>query len=180
MLDFDPDIRVRSMSRGNRQKLGLILALAHQPKLLVLDEPTSGLDPIMQERLKEHLRGMAVDGHTVFFSSHSLSEVQHICDRVAILRGGRLVANEALDTLRGRARRQVIITWGDRTPPARPAPDLLVIHKDETATWHGTLTGAVPDLLAWIGDQPIADLTIGQPDLDTLFQRYYNDQDAMP
>ena len=92
------DLRVRKMSRGMRQKLGLILALAHQPRLLVLDEPTSGLDPLMQDVLTDILRQCVAHGHTVFFSSHTLSEVEQLCDRIAIVRDGEIVADESLDT----------------------------------------------------------------------------------
>ncbi|MFQ5489892.1 MAG: ABC transporter ATP-binding protein [Phycisphaerae bacterium] len=180
LFDLEPDLRVRSMSRGNRQKLGLILALVHRPKILVLDEPTSGLDPIMQERLKHHLRGLAAEGHSIFFSSHSLAEVQHICDRVAILRRGTLVADESLEALRARAGRQVTLTWADCAGPAKPSPDFLEVFEEEATTWHCTLTGKVPDLLSWLADKPVADLTLGQPDLETLFRRYYDDQEVTP
>ena len=102
-FDLDLRVKVRDMSRGMRQKLGLILALAHAPRLLVLDEPTSALDPLMQEVLHDHLRHLAASGHTVFFSSHSLGEVEQLCDRVAIVRDGALVADESLAALRDRA-----------------------------------------------------------------------------
>jgi ABC-2 type transport system ATP-binding protein len=106
-FELDLTVRVRSMSRGMRQKLGLILALVHEPSLLVLDEPTSSLDPLAQDRLYRRLRALAERGHTVFFSSHVLSEVQDLCDRVAIVRSGVLVADETLETLRSRAKREV-------------------------------------------------------------------------
>ena len=99
---FDLDLRtkVRSMSRGMRQKLGLILALAHKPRLLILDEPTVTLDPLMQAEVQRLLREMAAAGHTVFFSSHTLGEVEQLCDRVAMIRDGQLVADESLAALR--------------------------------------------------------------------------------
>ncbi len=110
-FDLDPGVAVQHMSRGMRQKLGLVLALCHRPKLLILDEPTASLDPIMQSRLYEYLRGCAADGRTVFLSSHTLSEVEQLADRVAILRKGQLVAENALANLRGRAKRSVSIAW---------------------------------------------------------------------
>ncbi len=179
MLELEADLPVRSMSRGNRQKLGLILALAHRPKLLVLDEPTTGLDPIMQERLKQHLKSLAADGHTVFFSSHSLGEVQHLCDRVAILRQGELVTSQSLASLRAQAIRQVTITWRDQPPPV-PSSDLLTVDQPAAMVWHCTLNGKVPDLLGYLAGQPVADLAIGQPDLDTLFQHYYREGAIKP
>src|SRR5262245_27893109 len=102
-FELDMTVKVRNMSRGMRQKLGLILAMAHQPRVLVMDEPTASLDPLMQVRLHEHLREQSRQGHTVFFSSHSLSEVEQLCDRVAIVRDGRLVADSTLDELRRQA-----------------------------------------------------------------------------
>ena len=107
------DLPVRRMSRGTRQKLGLVLALAHKPRLLVLDEPTSGLDPVMQGVLAGYLRELATAGHTVFFSSHTLREVETLCDRVAVVRQGRIIADESLETLRGQARRVVQLVFAD-------------------------------------------------------------------
>ncbi|MGB2984570.1 MAG: ABC transporter ATP-binding protein [Phycisphaerae bacterium] len=175
-IDFglDPDVRVRVMSRGMRQKLGLILALAHRPRLLILDEPTASLDPLMQNKLYQHLRTLASTGHTVFFSSHTLSEVEHLCDRVAILREGKLVADETLDALRARARRVVTIRWkasarlGEITTPR-----FVHLLEQRGRLWRATLTEDVMDLVRWSAGQPIEDLSVGQPDLATLFEQYY-------
>lgn len=177
-FDLDPDLRVRSMSRGMRQKLGLILALAHRPRLLVLDEPTASLDPIMQDRLYRHLRTLAAAGHTVFFSSHTLSEVERLCDRVAILREGRLVADETLDALRARARRMVTIRWQSTVKAADIGPlEFLDVFEQQDRQWQATLTGAVMELVRWSANQPIEDLSIGLPDLGSLFQQYYADSE---
>jgi ABC-2 type transport system ATP-binding protein len=171
---LDLDVPVRKMSRGMRQKLGLILALAHRPRLLILDEPTASLDPLMRDQLIEHLRQLASAGHTVFFSSHTLSEVERLCDRVAILREGRLVADEVLDELRATARREVAIRWASGAEDRKvDVPPFLQISERQAHLWRGSLTGPVPQLLAWIHGRPIDDLTIGHPDLDSLFRRYY-------
>jgi len=172
---LERDVPVRKMSRGMRQKLGLILALAHKPRLLVLDEPTSALDPLMQEMLCTRLRALAAEGHTVFFSSHTLSEVDQLCDRVAIVREGRLVADETLEQMRARARRLVTIRWRDGTAVGHPAPAFLDVFERKGRDWKARLTGAVPELLRWSAALPIEDLSVGQPDLATLFQRYYTD-----
>jgi ABC-2 type transport system ATP-binding protein len=161
------------MSRGMRQKLGLLLALAHDPRLLVLDEPTSALDPLTQDRLNQHLRGLAERGHTVLFSSHVLSEVEGLCERVAIIKRGRLVANEALDTLRRRAGRAVTIRWGDGAPDPSAAPPFLTRIEHRPPVWTCALSGAVPELLDWLQGRPVQDLEIGPPDLDSLFMNYY-------
>ena len=175
-LDLDPDVPVRDMSRGMRQKLGLILALAHRPKLLILDEPTASLDPLMQDKLYDHLRALAADGHTIFFSSHTLSEVEHLCDRVAILREGRLVVDETLDALRGRAKRVVTIRWHEGDVPKPPGS--LDVYERRDRQWHASLTGSVMELVRWSAGQPIEDLSIGQPDLTMLFQQYYAHEES--
>ena len=177
-FNLDPDVRVSNMSRGMRQKLGLILALVHRPQLLILDEPTASLDPLMQEKLYQHLRDLAAAGHTVFFSSHTLSEVEHLCARVAILRDGKLVADETLDALRARARRIVTIRWQPEAKLPETGPlAFLDVHERRDREWHATLTGPVTELLQWSARQPLEDLTIGQPDLATLFQQYYVDRE---
>ncbi len=173
-FSLDMAVPVRKMSRGMRQKLGLVLALAHEPRLLILDEPTASLDPLMQEQLLRHLRALAGKGHTVFFSSHTLSEVERLCDRVAILREGRLVADETLETLRSRARRRFTIRWArvEDAADVKPPP-FLAIDERRNRTWDGSLTGQTPELVRWAATQPIEDLTIGHPDLESLFRRYY-------
>ncbi len=173
-FDLDLRVKVRDMSRGMRQKLGLILALAHSPRLLVLDEPTSALDPLMQQVLHDLLRQLAAAGHTVFFSSHSLSEVEQLCDHVAIVRDGEIVANESLDLLRNRAGHDVTIRWRNdaSSAPIEP-PDFLKLTRREGMIWQGTLDGPVPRLVEFLAGKPVEDLSVGRPDLESLFRRYY-------
>ena len=102
---------MRDLSKGNRQKIGLIQAFMHRPSLAVLDEPTSGLDPLVQETFRALVRETADDGRTVFLSSHSLDEVQHVADRVGIIRAGRLVAVESVETLLARSVRHMRLTF---------------------------------------------------------------------
>jgi len=113
------DRAIRELSKGNRQKLGVVQAFMHRPALVILDEPTSGLDPLLQEEFRTLLRETAADGRTVFLSSHSLDEVQHTADRVAIVRGGRLIDVDAVASLRERAVRHVQVTFG---APVDPGP----------------------------------------------------------
>lgn len=170
---LDPDVHVRAMSRGMRQKLGLILALAHRPRLLILDEPTASLDPLMQEKLYRRLRESVAEGRTVFLSSHTLAEVERLCSRVVILREGKVVADDTLDSLRGKARRVVTIQWRDA--PAAPAtsPPFLSILERHPQSWRATLTGSTVELVRWSAGQAIEDLSIEQPDLTALFQAFY-------
>lgn len=176
---LEMSVKVVRMSRGMRQKLGLILALVHEPKLLILDEPTTSLDPLTQERLYDHLRLMARNGHTVFFSSHVLSEVEDLCNRVAILREGRLVTDETIDHLRERAPRAVTIRWQsrDNAEPATP-PAMLTLRRRLGPVWECDLKGKVPELLAWLAGQSIEDVEISRPNLETLFRQYYRGGDA--
>ncbi len=173
-FQLEPDVPVRKMSRGMKQKLGLILAMAHEPQLLILDEPTTALDPLMQYVLYQELRRRAGEGATIFFSSHTLSEVESLCDRVAIIREGALVEDATLGELRASAPRQVVIDWADRdTCMRQSAPDCLKINQREHRRWKATLVGEPRNLLKWGAEQPLDDLTIGAPDLETLFRRYY-------
>jgi len=167
-------VPVRKMSRGMRQKLGLILALAHRPRLLVLDEPTSGLDPLMQEELGSCLRELARAGHTVFFSSHTLSEVEQLCDRVAIVRAGKIVADETLRALHERARRAVTVIFEEAEMARRvEPPGFLEVCERDGKRWSCELTGAAPDLIRWAAGQALEDITIGRPDLESLFRKFY-------
>ncbi len=176
---LDPELRVRKMSRGTRQKLGLILALAHRPKALILDEPTSALDPPMQEAFYQILRERANDGSTVFFSSHTLGEIETLCDRVGILRAGKLVEDEKLEVLRNRAARIVKLCWSDdAVPSASELPEALKLVSEAGSVWKCALVGDLKPMLAWASTQKLADMTISPPDLDGLFREYYQESDA--
>ncbi|MFN0132023.1 MAG: ABC transporter ATP-binding protein [Phycisphaerales bacterium] len=172
-FSLDLSVRVRRMSRGMRQKLGLILALAHDPQLLILDEPSTALDPLMQDQLRDELRTAASRGRTVFFSSHSLAEVEALCDRVAIVREGRLVAQDSLDSLRRRAGHEVIVRWRSGGEPSAPPPSLEVVSRDN-GVWKATTRGPVREVLAWLGAAPVEDVTIGPPSLESLFRAHYS------
>jgi ABC-2 type transport system ATP-binding protein len=116
-FDLDPSRRYREYSKGNKQKVGLVAALQHKPELLMLDEPTAGLDPLVQQTFFALLREHVKDGATVFLSSHILSEAERSCDRVAIIREGRLVRVDRVDALRDLAHHQVELRF-DGKPPA--------------------------------------------------------------
>jgi ABC-2 type transport system ATP-binding protein len=174
-FQLEMDLRVRRMSRGTRQKLGLIMALAHKPRLLVLDEPTSGLDPVMQGVLASYLRELASAGHTVFFSSHTLREVETLCDRVAVVRQGRVIADETLQALRGRARRTVELVFANEAAAAGAVlPEFLRPRRRDGQRQFCELEGPAAPLVRWAAQQPLKDVTISPPDLETLFRRFYD------
>jgi ABC-2 type transport system ATP-binding protein len=169
------------MSRGMRQKLGLILALAHQPKLLILDEPTTALDPLMQDRLREILRRRSNQGDTVFFSSHTLGEVQALCERVAIVKRGLIVADTTVSALAAAAGHDIDIRWHAANPlPHATALESIITWKSrDDRAWTGCLReGELPTMLAFVArhQSAIADLKIARPDLETLFMRFYEDE----
>lgn len=171
-FDLDLDVRVRNYSRGMKQKLGLIQALMHRPQLLMLDEPTVSLDPLVRRTLSETLREAASEGRTVLFSSHTLSEVEELCDRVAILRDGRLVEQDEITALRRRAVRHVEIRFRRAAGPPPPPAGLRVAHRADNLVI-GAWSGPVEPLIAWLARCPVEDVTIGQPDLQDLFMAYY-------
>jgi ABC-2 type transport system ATP-binding protein len=115
-LDVDPTRKFKEYSKGNKQKIGLIVALQHRPDLLVLDEPTSGLDPLVQQTFYEVIREAKAEGRTIFLSSHILSEVEKTCDRVAIIRDGRLIKVDRVEALRDLAHHQVELRFAGEVP----------------------------------------------------------------
>lgn len=186
-LELDLALPVRKMSRGNRQKLGIVLALAHKPRVLILDEPTTALDPLMQERLRGMLRRAARDGACVFFSSHTLAEVEALCDRVAIVKAGRIVADSTLAQMRADAGYDVDILWRAGLAPQPPAWLALLAtrrmgtgqHEPQGSRWitrfRPSSEAGLPQLLELIAQhkEAIADIKLAQPDLETLFRRFY-------
>ena len=115
-LDIDPSRKFREYSKGNKQKIGLVVALQHRPDLLMLDEPTSGLDPLVQQTFYEIIREAKAEGRTIFLSSHILSEVEKTCDRVAIIREGRLIKVDRVEALRDLAHHQVELRFAGEVP----------------------------------------------------------------
>jgi ABC-2 type transport system ATP-binding protein len=171
---LEMDLPVRKMSRGMRQKLGLIMALVHKPRLLILDEPTSGLDPLMQIELADCLRQLASSGHTVFFSSHTLSEVETLCRRVAIVRQGRIIADQTLESLRLRAGRMVELVFIDgETAAGVELPGFLKLHRQDGRRCYCELEGPAPPLVGWAAGQALEDISISRPDLENVFRKFY-------
>lgn len=174
-FDLDIDRPIRDYSRGMKQKLGLIAALMHRPRLLILDEPTTALDPLVQQMLYDELRATAADGRTVLFSSHTLGEVEQLCHRVAIIRGGRIIEDNTIAELRKRALRRVElrIASSDWRNVKTPTEWAEVESRDGTVI--GAWTGEVRPLLTWLAGLPVQDVVIGAPDLENLFSAYYRE-----
>ncbi len=176
---LDPNTPVKVLSRGTRQKVGLILALAHRPKLLILDEPTAALDPLMQMRLYARLRQAVSAGQTVLLSSHTLSEIEELCTHAAILRAGRLVADGTMAELRCRARRRVTIRWrSHQDAPRPPSPDGVEWIERGPQQWRGVFRGSADPIVHWLALQSVEDVAIENPDLREVFQSFYARDDA--
>jgi len=165
---------VRDYSRGMRQKLGIIQALQHDPELAILDEPSEGLDPLMQRAFYDILDDLRRDGRTIFFSSHVLSEVERVCDRVAIIRHGRLVALEEVASLLARRRRNVELRYGGTPPIVDGVPGVSDVRIGD-----GRLTcrleGDVGPFLAAVASSTVTDLTIEPARLEEAFLEFYED-----
>ncbi len=178
-FDLDLGTRIGSLSKGNRQKVAVVQAFMHEPELLILDEPTAGLDPIMQQRFLDLVREATAKGQTVFMSSHVLSEVQQSADRVGIVRDGRLVAVEAVETLRRRAVRRVEVVFEGSV--AADAFDGLTDVNDieiDGSTLRCRLAGRADPLIKALARYDVASITIQEPDLEELFLVYYRGEAA--
>ncbi|MGE5407380.1 MAG: ATP-binding cassette domain-containing protein [Syntrophothermus sp.] len=170
----DLDRPMGQLSRGNRQKVGLILATFHRPELLILDEPTSGLDPLMQEEFLALVAEERERGCAVFISSHELDEVERICDRVAMVREGRLIAVERIADLLGRARRRVTVELSDAggLERLRALPGVSDL---EAGDGHVSfrVAGDLDPVVKALAEHHVVDLEAGHPTLEEVFLGYY-------
>jgi len=166
---------IRDYSRGMRQKLGIVQALQHDPELAILDEPSEGLDPLMQRAFYEILDERRAAGRTIFFSSHVLSEVERVCDRVAIVRHGRLVALEEIDSLLARRRRTVEMRLAGPAPSLAGIPGVSAVVVVD-GHLRCELEGDVRPFLAAISGAPVTDLTIEPARLEDAFLEFYEDR----
>jgi len=176
-LDLDLGRRLGVLSHGNRQKVGILQALMHQPELVILDEPTTGLDPIIQREFLGLLRDVRDTGGTVFLSSHILSEVEAVADHVGIIREGSLVVVESVDLLKRRAVRRMDLTFaGD--PPLDVLSGIAGV-RDITVTGtttHLSVEGSTADLLAAAAPHRVEQIVTHEPDLEEIFLSYYEGQ----
>jgi beta-exotoxin I transport system ATP-binding protein len=168
------DRPIRELSKGNRQKVGLVLAFMHKPQLLILDEPSSGLDPLMQHEFENLLRETAAEGRTVFLSSHELDEVQRTANRIGIIRNGKLIAEDTVEGLRRAAPQKMEIRFRHPVSPAALAA-LKGVRVTESAGRRMALDviGEIGPVLKVIASHDPVDLTSRPADLDELFLDFY-------
>jgi ABC-2 type transport system ATP-binding protein len=177
-FQLDLSRRFREYSSGNKQKLAIVLAFMHRPDLLILDEPTGGLDPLNQQEFYRLLRETRADGATVFLSSHILSEVEHVCDRVGIVREGRLVRVAQLDELRHIRVHHVDIELAEGSPV--PETELRAAEGVEEVTVDGrrvscTVRGSFEPLLDALRGAQVSDLVSTEPSLEEVFLSYFSE-----
>jgi ABC-2 type transport system ATP-binding protein len=179
-FEFDPTVPIRKLSRGNRQKIGVIAAFMGDEPLIVLDEPTSGLDPLMQREFLAVVADVRAEGRTVFLSSHNLIEVERACDRVAIIRDGRIVDVSTVGQLLGSHWRSVNLVLARPPEPHEfdlPSVEIAAMTGREV---HLMVRGDMNPLLARIASHDVADIAITTPDVEDLFLRSYRGEPVAP
>ena len=173
-LDIDPSRKFREYSKGNKQKIGLIVALQHRPDLLILDEPTSGLDPLVQQTFYEVIRETKAEGRTIFLSSHILGEVEKTCDRVAIIREGRLVKVDRVEALRDLAHHQVELRFAGEVPVAAFAGlDGVSDVSSEDHLLRLRVAGSITPLVREASKYELVDFVSREPSLEETFLAQY-------
>jgi ABC-2 type transport system ATP-binding protein len=180
-LDAELNRPMRRLSRGNKQKIGLIQAMFHEPPLLILDEPTGGLDPLMQEEFLKIIAEVKEEGRTVFFSSHVLSEVERVADRVGIIREGELVTVEPTQDLVNRSFRHVGITFAEPLDPAE-AKGFAALPGVENFAAEGpkvrfTMQESSDEVVKLAARHTVADIEVERPSLEEMFLTYYGDEE---
>jgi len=176
-FQLDTRKKIRTLSKGNRQKVQLIAALATRAELLLLDEPTSGLDPLMEVAFRDCVKEAKGRGQTVFLSSHILSEVEALCDRVGILRDGKLVDEGTLAQLRHLAVQTVEVTFAGDAPEL---PALVGVHVQSAGpnALRFEVSGSVGPLIAALAEHPVTTLTSREPSLEEIFLHHYDGSDG--
>jgi ABC-2 type transport system ATP-binding protein len=173
-FDIDPRRKFKELSKGNKQKIGLVIALQHQPELLILDEPTSGLDPLVQQSFFELVREARAAGRTVFLSSHILSEVERSCDRVAIIRDGQLAKVGSIDSLRDLAHHQVELRFAGDVPTAAFAalPGVSDVVAEDYAL-RMRVSGPITPVVRAAAAYELLDFVSREPTLEETFLAQY-------
>lgn len=172
-LNFDVSSKVKHLSSGNKQKLSIILALIGDPELLILDEPTQGLDPLFQNEIYEILKSFQEQGKTVFISSHNLAEVQRLCNRVAIIREGKIVAEETLDSLREISTHQVAVRFNKSVSASIfNVPGVTIVsHKPKEVILK--VQGELDSTIKLLAQYSVSDLQVEHVSLEEIFMELY-------
>ena len=178
-LDLDPSRRFKEYSKGNKQKVGLVVALQHKPDLLILDEPTSGLDPLVQQTFFAMVRDARAEGRSVFLSSHIIDEVDRTCDRVAIIREGRLVQVDSIEAIRRLAFHHVEVVFSTPVAPAIfESIDGVSAVEADGHTIKMRVNGPIGSVIAAAAPHGLLDVVSREPNLEDVFLAQYGAHDG--
>lgn len=169
LLQLDENRKIDELSFGNRKKVGIVAALQHEPELLILDEPTSGLDPLMQKVFFDILKEKNQQGVTIFISSHILSEIEHYCNKAAIIKEGRIIALDSVETLCKKSAKHLVVNGEIDLSKLNGIKGLKADNGISTFLYNGE----IEELLKVLSKGKIRDLTISEPDLEEVFMHYY-------
>jgi ABC-2 type transport system ATP-binding protein len=174
LFDLDLKRKIADLSMGNRKKVSIVQSLVHSPDLLIMDEPTTGLDPLMQSVFFELLRSENQRGMTVFFSSHILGEVQMFCKRVAIIKEGKIIKVEDIDSLRKKQLKKVFIEFGERVNADNfNIPGSVALTAGMGNTLSFLFSGNINELVSFLSGKKVNNLIMEEPSLDEIFMHYY-------
>ena len=169
--------KVRTLSSGNKKQVGIILALASKPVFLLLDEPTSGLDPLITSRFHRIIKQLKSEGITIFLSSHDLSEVQAVCDRVAIIKDGKIILVEKIEDLKNKFLQNIKIVFSSNNSPNekdfKSVQSIISFEKSNNNSYRLKIKENIDELLSWLTDYDVERITIEDASLEEIFLHYY-------
>jgi ABC-2 type transport system ATP-binding protein len=179
-LDLDMRRSIKNLSKGNKQKVGIVQALMHRPQLLLMDEPTSGLDPLMQQEVYRLLKEAQADGTTVFFSSHIISEVEVLAERVAIIRQGVIIEEAEPQQLVSMALRRIQVRFKEAVDlvPLVEADGITVLAESNGVLARLQVAGEMDGLIKALAAFPVSDFEVERPSLEEIFLKYYKEQEG--
>lgn len=177
-LELDLSKKFRSLSSGNKQKLGIILALMHEPEILIMDEPTVGLDPLLQNKIYKLLAELKKKGTTIFVSSHNLPEVERICDRIGIIKKGKMVAVETLRGLEGKKLHKIEVRFEKKVDPKEFEFDGVENIEEMPDGLIFTVAADINPVLKKLSTYKVLDLFVSHADLEEIFLKYYEGKDV--
>lgn len=176
-FDLELDRKIRELSKGNRQKVGLVQAFMHDPELVILDEPTSGLDPLIQQKFYKMISEEKENGRTVFLSSHVLAEVEHICDRVAIISEGKLILVERIDVLKEKVGKVLSVTFNEHVPREELELPSIEDLEGDGRTYTMKVRGDIDEVVKRVAAHSVQSMTVETYSLEELFLELYNHTD---
>lgn len=177
IMDLDLNKRIDDLSYGNRKKVGIVQGLLHEPKLIILDEPTGGLDPLMQQKFFDLLKEENKKGATILFSSHILSEVQKMCDRVAIIKEGKIITVEKISTLQDNNHKKIKIETKQPVDPGIFAVEGVMNLQSEESKISFLYSGNINVIMKILSEIELANVWVDEPDLEEIFLHYYEKED---